>query len=596
LSGTTVYLPGMELKLSADGTKKEATRYYSHADETVAVRTNDGKLSFLASDHHGTGELAIDAATGAISQRRFDPFGGQRGSATGAWPGEKGFVGGTIDASTGLTHLGAREYDASIGKFISVDPLIDYTQPQQINGYSYANNSPVTHADPSGMAIPECMQGLIECRGGLPVVNSSPTDKAQSDVDQADRNVTQAQGQQSAAKQRIKSAGKALVKIVRDILGIDAALDCISSGDMGACGETVLNIAGSFAGGIAGKILAKYGAPWNWAKGLKLAKRVAGLVGDLIGGAKDYFKANKAIDKAKDGLSAAKNRLADARKKAAEALKKSKADPECHSFLPATKVLLADGTSKPIEDVELGDKVTVTDPETGTTTVREVAGTIVTEDDKYFADLTVKGESGTSVALIATTTHPFWVESEGEWVEAGDLKPGMTLRTPVGESVELEGVRYFEKRLRTHDLTVTGIHSYYVLAGNTPLLVHNCGGLKVSEKVRDLMARGKKRDAADVHYEDQVRARTGGTSQEINGREIDAVTDEALIQVKRTWTAVNRPKNFLSKSVRNQIKATLSAADERGMRAEFWFKYGVHDDVRSYIENKGGIVRLGFGE
>ncbi|WP_078500714.1 hypothetical protein [Wenjunlia vitaminophila] len=51
-----------------------------------------------------------------------------------------------------------------------------------------------------------------------------------------------------------------------------------------------------------------------------------------------------------------------------------------HSFLPATDVLLADGSSKNIEDVEPGDKVTVTDPTTGTTT-RPVAGTITTEDD-----------------------------------------------------------------------------------------------------------------------------------------------------------------------------------------------------------------------
>ncbi|MFJ2648403.1 RHS repeat domain-containing protein [Streptomyces sp. NPDC087420] len=277
-SGTTVYLPGTELKLSADGAKKEATRYYSHAGQTVAVRTGDGKVSFIAADHHGTGELAVDAATGAVSRRRFDPYGVERGAATGTWPGEKGYVGGTMDKSTGLTHLGAREYDAGIGKFISVDPLIDPTQPQQMNGYAYANNSPVTHADPSGMIVPECMQGLIECRGGFPVPSSEqdPVDNAQNKANDAASAVQGAQGQQSAAKQRIKSTGKALVKIVRDILGVDAALDCISTGDLGSCGETVLNIAGSFAGGLAGKILAKYGAPSDWAKGARLAKRVIG--------------------------------------------------------------------------------------------------------------------------------------------------------------------------------------------------------------------------------------------------------------------------------------------------------------------------------
>ncbi|MFD5875020.1 polymorphic toxin-type HINT domain-containing protein [Streptomyces sp. NPDC060322] len=471
-TGTTVYLPGMELKLSADGTKKEATRYYTHAGQTVAVRTNDTKLSFLASDHHGTGELAIDSATGAVSQRRFDPFGVERGESSGTWPGEKGFVGGTIDASTGLTHLGAREYDSGIGKFVSADPIIDHTQPQQINGYAYANNTPVTLADPSGMAIPECLQGLIECRGGLPVSKSGPTADEEQDVDDATSALSSAQGQQSVATQRIKSSAKALVKIARDILGVDAALDCVSSGDMGACGETLLNIAGSFAGGLAGKILAKYGAPWNWAKGAKLAKRVVGLVGDLVGGVKDLWNASKAVSKATEGLGKAKSALAAAQKKAAAALKKK--DPECHSFLPGTEVLLPDGTSKPIEEVQLGDKVTVTDPVTGETTVREVAGTIVTEDDKQFVDLTITGDSGTPEALIATTTHPFWVVSKSAWIKAGDLRAGMTLRTPAGDTVEVSATRRFEKRQRTHDLTVTGIHAYYVLADSTPLLVHNC--------------------------------------------------------------------------------------------------------------------------
>ncbi|MFC9606944.1 polymorphic toxin-type HINT domain-containing protein [Streptomyces niveus] len=485
-SGTTVYLPGMELKLSADGTKKEATRYYTHAGQTVAVRTDDGKVSFVASDHHGTGELAIDAATGAVSQRRFDPYGIERGTATGNWPGEKGYVGGTMDKSTGLTHLGAREYDAGIGKFVSVDPLIDYTQPQMVNGYAYANNTPVTHADPSGMAVPECVSGFyLNCQGGIPVSGGGgkdPTGPAQGKVDTAKSNVSSAEGQQSKAKQRVISAGTKLLKIAKDQLGIDAALDCLSTGDLGSCGETLLNIAGSFAGGIAGKILAKYGAPWNWKKGAELAKKVVGLVDDLIGGANSWFKARDKVSKAKDGLAKAQDALAAAKKKAAQALKKKDSDgPGCttkkHSFLPGTMVLLADGTSKKIEDVRPGAKITVTDPETGETTVREVANTIVTEDDKHFVDLTIEGKSGDPVALISTTTHPFWVESEKAWIEAGDLEPGMELRTPTGDTVTLEGTRYFDQRQRTHDLTVTGIHTYYVLAGATPVLVHNCNDI-----------------------------------------------------------------------------------------------------------------------
>ncbi|WP_067140463.1 RHS repeat domain-containing protein [Microtetraspora malaysiensis] len=148
-TGTTLYLPGMELRLDKTTAKVEATRYYTHDTVAVAVRTTKG-VSFLADDQNGTAELAINATTQQVTQRRFKPFGQVRGAPPGAWPGEKGFVGGSADESTGLTHLGAREYDPATGRFISVDPVIDNHDPQQMNGYAYANNNPITFSDPDG--------------------------------------------------------------------------------------------------------------------------------------------------------------------------------------------------------------------------------------------------------------------------------------------------------------------------------------------------------------------------------------------------------------------------------------------------------------
>ncbi len=45
---------------------------------------------------------------------------------------------------------------------------------------------------------------------------------------------------------------------------------------------------------------------------------------------------------------------------------------ETHSFDPATRVLMADGNSKPIEDIKPGDEVLATDPETGKTRAQQV--------------------------------------------------------------------------------------------------------------------------------------------------------------------------------------------------------------------------------
>ncbi|WP_340685001.1 RHS repeat-associated core domain-containing protein [Amycolatopsis coloradensis] len=160
-TGTTLYLGNQELRLSASGGNPTVTRYYGHGGQAIAMRQGRGALTWLASDHQSTARTAVDSGTLAVTNRRQLPFGGPRGEAS-AFPGERGFVGGTKDASTGLTHLGAREYDPDTGRFISVDPVLDAGDPQQLNGYAYSNNSPITRSDPSGLL--SCPDG--DCRNG----------------------------------------------------------------------------------------------------------------------------------------------------------------------------------------------------------------------------------------------------------------------------------------------------------------------------------------------------------------------------------------------------------------------------------------------
>ncbi|MFF5051702.1 RHS repeat domain-containing protein [Micromonospora sp. NPDC000663] len=162
-AGQTLYLPGQEIRAASGAVK--VIRYYSHNRQTVATRTAAGGLVWLVADHQGTTQSTIAAGTGqAVAIRRQTPFGVER-TGKGAWPSffDKGFVGGTEDNS-GLTHLGAREYDPSLGRFISVDPLIDVSDPEQMNGYNYANNSPVTLSDPDGLIPRSCPDG--ECPKG----------------------------------------------------------------------------------------------------------------------------------------------------------------------------------------------------------------------------------------------------------------------------------------------------------------------------------------------------------------------------------------------------------------------------------------------
>jgi hypothetical protein len=147
--------------------------------------------------------------------------------------------------------------------------------------------------------------------------------------------------------------------------------------------------------------------------------------------------------------------------------------------VPGTPVLLADGTSKPIEDIEIGDEVRAADPETGEDGPRVVSALIRGTGSKNLVDVTVDtdGDAGRKTGRItATDGHPFWVDARG-WIEADDVRQGDTLRTPSGELVEVAAVRSHKAVTTVYNLSVEGLHTYHVDAGGTSVLVHNCGGL-----------------------------------------------------------------------------------------------------------------------
>lgn len=140
------------------------TRSYSAGGEPVAIR-HDTKLDIVSADHHGTPVVLVDGATANATRRHYSPFG--ENLDTPAWPADRGFLDKTKD-STGYAHLDARDYDATLGRFISADPLIDFTDPASPNGYAYANNSPLVFSDPSGLCwtgfgkVCDIVNGLVD--------------------------------------------------------------------------------------------------------------------------------------------------------------------------------------------------------------------------------------------------------------------------------------------------------------------------------------------------------------------------------------------------------------------------------------------------
>lgn len=173
------------------------------------------------------------------------------------------------------------------------------------------------------------------------------------------------------------------------------------------------------------------------------------------------------------------------------------ADDLCrvNSFVPATLVLMADGTTKPIADVRVGDMVMATDPETGEHGPRQVTDTIIGDGIKELVDIEIDGD-----VITATDRHPFWVDDDGRWVDAEGLERGDVLLLANGDTVTVDAVRARTEVRQVHNLTVDGIHTYYVLAGDDPVLVHNCVQPGQAGAYDDLARASDTGDALQIHH------------------------------------------------------------------------------------------------
>jgi RHS repeat-associated protein len=480
--------------------------------ELSSTGTNE-QVFAQATDLNGTPVAEVRLEGGmAVRVAKKDPWGEDRSTNLGP-RSHTGFHTGDDDAETGLTHLGAREYDPGTGRFISADPVLDQSDPLQANGYSYANNNPVTHADPSGL--------------------TSSASSFDASIAALDKKIAEYQ------KTLNRSIGDVILAtgwaVFKEFIGWNDVVGCFSQGDLWACGSLLMDAIPWTAVFSKGKKMwGAFKATLGAVKAFRAAKRAA------EAGIKAAKAAKAALIKAKKAAEAAaaeaKRKARAAAKAAAEAAKKkahtgskgARGNPvqvkartqaqskgssgggkaenksggsrngsgkedsgggsgggdggSCsigNSFTPNTKVLMADGSAKAIKDVKVGDKVLATDPETGETRVETVTAEIKGQGVKRLVKITVDidGKEGSKTAEVtATDGHPFWVPELGEWIDATDLKSGEWLRTGAGTLVQITAVeRWTALGATVHNLTVSTVHTYYVLAGATPVLVHNCG-------------------------------------------------------------------------------------------------------------------------
>ena len=133
-----VWTPGGRLLYvidAADGNKV----YFYHFDATgntlALTDTNKAVVAAYAYDPYGR----ILASTGTVTQ----PF-----TYSGAWGVRQDGASGT------LYQMRARWYDATIGRFLSPEPLWpQLAEPKALNPYQYAGGDPIRFVDPSGLFV-----------------------------------------------------------------------------------------------------------------------------------------------------------------------------------------------------------------------------------------------------------------------------------------------------------------------------------------------------------------------------------------------------------------------------------------------------------
>ena len=128
---------------------------------------------------------------------------------------------------------------------------------------------------------------------------------------------------------------------------------------------------------------------------------------------------------------------------------------------------MAEGTTKPILEVVVGDSVLAEDPETGERGEREVTHLWVHEDT--IIDLQIEGH------VVATTAdHPFWNATDEEWQRADALESGDLVLTADGTMLTIDGMDWGSERTATaFNLTIHDIHTYFVAVDQAQVLVHN---------------------------------------------------------------------------------------------------------------------------
>jgi RHS repeat-associated protein len=149
-AGSTTSQNG-SLGLQVEKTGSATTTYVREPGGTlISQKLSSGQSFYYYFDGLGSVVGLVDGSGNQRAKYSYDPFGAHatETGVNGAAPGNPWrWMGGYLDASTGLYHFGERYYDPARGSFLQVDPIAGGSASR----YGYCSGDPINCSDLSGL-------------------------------------------------------------------------------------------------------------------------------------------------------------------------------------------------------------------------------------------------------------------------------------------------------------------------------------------------------------------------------------------------------------------------------------------------------------
>jgi RHS repeat-associated protein len=126
----------------------EASYIYGPGGMLVEEVTG-GKEYYYHPDQLGSVRALTDSEGGVTDTYNFDAYGNKLASSTGTTYNPFGYTGEYTDAESGLLYLRARYYDPATQQFLTVDPIVAWTE----QAYAYVAGNPLYFTDPTGQYL-----------------------------------------------------------------------------------------------------------------------------------------------------------------------------------------------------------------------------------------------------------------------------------------------------------------------------------------------------------------------------------------------------------------------------------------------------------